>query len=139
MFAIVYVSVEAIRFTDMDLLNLLAGSRDKNLVSEITGLLLYKDGNFMQLLEGPEPAVRATMEKIKVDPRHRAIQVLMEEEIPTREFSHWSMGFKKLNAATATEIAGYSDFLNDPLISEKFLLHPSQAFRFLLIFKKSVL
>ncbi len=139
MYAIVYVSTETSRFSDQDLVDLLTESRDKNLVSEITGLLLYKDGNFMQLLEGPEQAVRTTMEKIKVDPRHRSVRVLMEEETPKREFGNWSMGFKKLNAGSTVDIVGYSDFLDVPLTSDKFLLDPSKALRFLLIFKASVL
>jgi len=139
MYAIVYVSTETSRFSDRDLVALLTESRDKNLVSEITGLLLYKDGNFMQLLEGPEQAVRTTMEKIKIDSRHRSVRVLMEEETPKREFGDWSMGFKKLNAESAGDLPGYSDFLDVPLTSDKFSLDPSKAFRFLLIFKESVL
>ena len=79
------------------------------------------------------------MEKIKIDPRHRDVRILLEEETPKREFSDWSMGFKKLNADSVGEIVGSSDFLDVPLTSKKFLLDPSKALRLLLIFKKSVL
>jgi hypothetical protein len=139
MFALVYVSSETGRLTDADLELLLAESRRKNVLAEITGLLLFKDGNFMQLLEGAETAVRAIMETIKIDSRHQGVQVLMEEEVPEREFSDWSMGFKKLGNKTAEEVEGYSDFLEVPLTSERFMRDPSKALRFLLIFKKSVL
>jgi hypothetical protein len=139
MYVVVYVSSEAIRFTDSDLLDLLTASRNKNYLAGITGLLLFKDGNFMQLLEGPEPAVRAVLGKIKSDSRHRGIRVLMEEEIPERKFSDWSMGFRKLDFQTAGEVDGYSNFLDLPLTSEAFSLDPSKALQFLHIFKKSVL
>jgi hypothetical protein len=139
MYAVVYVSTEAIRFSDQDLISLLEESRSKNLTAEITGLLLFKDGNFMQLLEGRKEAVLSVLAKIKSDSRHRGVRVLMEEEIPHREFSDWSMGFKKLSADTAKEIPGYSDFLNMPLTSDQFSSDPSKSLRFLLIFKKSVL
>jgi hypothetical protein len=139
MYAVVYVSSEAMRFSEQDLSTLLEESRARNLVSEITGLLLYKDGNFMQLLEGAQEVVVSVLAKIKCDVRHRGVRVLMEEDISHREFSDWSMGFKKLGAETATEIPGYSDFLNVPLTSDQFTNDPSKSLRFLLIFKKSTL
>jgi hypothetical protein len=135
----VYVSSEAIRFSGQDLIALLEESRRKNLAAEITGLLLFKDGNFMQLLEGTKEAVVSVMARIKSDSRHRGVRVLMEEEIPGREFGDWSMGFIRLSAETAAEIPGYSDFLDIPLTSDQFANDPSKSLRFLLIFKKSVL
>jgi hypothetical protein len=139
MYVLVYVSSESFRISDQDLEELLRQSRHDNLVADITGLLLFKDGNFMQLLEGTEMAVRSTFEKIKIDGRHRSVRILMEEETAHREFGDWSMGFKKLVDQTPPELDGYSDFLDVPLTSDQFIADPSKSLRFLQIFKKSVL
>lgn len=138
MHAVVYVSTEAMHFRDQDLLRLLEQSRSKNLGLDITGLLLYKDGNFMQLLEGPPDAVRSVMVQIKTDPRHKRVQVMMDEEVPRREFSNWSMGFRKLSETTVADVPAYSDFLNVPLTIEQFGHNPSRSLRFLRVFKETV-
>ena len=106
MYALVYVSSESFRISDQDLEELLRQSRRNSQAADITGLLLFKDGNFMQLLEGTETAVRTAFEKIKVDHRHRSVRVLMEEETDRREFADWSMGFQKLTNHTLLEVDG---------------------------------
>ncbi len=58
MFFLVYVSSAVRPFSRVDLDDLLATSRANNARVGITGMLLYKDGNFMQVLEGDEEAVR---------------------------------------------------------------------------------
>jgi hypothetical protein len=52
MFSIVYVSSALKPFSKTDLLTLLEKSRENNTSLGISGMLLYKDGNFMQVLEG---------------------------------------------------------------------------------------
>ena len=138
MHVVVYVSTQTSRFTDQDLETLLRQSRRNNLVSEITGLLLYKDGNFMQILEGPKPNVHATLAKIKNDPRHCGLMLLLDEETPHREFKDWTMAFRKLVPETSREIPGYTDFLHLPLTSDQFSLNASTLLRFISIFQKSV-
>jgi hypothetical protein len=58
MFRIVYVSAASEPFSDQQLKELLQKSRQNNVAAGITGMLLYKDGTFMQTLEGPELAVK---------------------------------------------------------------------------------
>jgi hypothetical protein len=137
-YAVAYVSSEAMRFSDQDLQDLLNESRGKNKTAGITGLLLFKDGNFMQLLEGPKEVVLALMTRIKSDRRHRSVRLLMEEEIQDREFSDWAMAFRKLNSETVTDCPGYSDFLEVPLTNDHVCGDPSKSRRCLQIFKKSV-
>jgi hypothetical protein len=136
MFMLVYVSSAVELFSEQELTALLDESRKNNSKLDITGMLLYKDGNFMQFLEGPKEAVLALVEKIKLDPRHRGMIVLLHEEHANREFEQWAMGFKKLGAEAFLEVPGYSDFLDLPLTSEQFLLNPSKSLKLLLNFKK---
>ena len=138
MFALVYVSTATIRWSDTDLDQLLQRSRRDNLIADITGLLLFKDGNFMQILEGPRDAVLKLLAKIRSDTRHQGLMVLFEEETPHREFKDWSMGFKKVGPETGLTVPGFSDFLDLPLTSEQFSLNPTRLLRFLIAFKKSV-
>ena len=138
MFFTVYVSSATHLFTEEELNALLETSRRNNAKVGVTGMLLYKDGNFMQFLEGPKEKVRALLEKIKTDLRHKGMIVLLQEERPDREFVDWSMGFKKLGRDQLPEIPGYSDFLDLPLTSEQFLLNPSRSLRLLLSFRESM-
>ena len=60
-------------------------------------MLLYLNGNFVQVLEGDEVAIDETYARICVDPLHRDIHLLHREHIAEREFPTWSMGFRKLS------------------------------------------
>jgi hypothetical protein len=138
MFFAVYVSSAVKLFTDEELVELLRISRENNARQDITGMLLYKDGNFMQFLEGPRENVCALLAKIKHDPRHRGMIVLLQSEHQERDFSEWSMGFKSLGSDQMPDVPGYSDFLDLPLTAEEFFLHPSRSLQLLLTFKKNV-
>jgi hypothetical protein len=136
MYLLVYVSSASELFSDEALIELLKKARENNHKLDITGMLLYKDGNFMQLLEGPKDAVLGLVSKIKLDPRHHGFLALLQQEQAQREFSDWEMGFKKLDAKSALEVPGYSDFLDVPLSSQEFILNPTKSLKLLLNFKK---
>ena len=102
----------------------------------ITGMLLYNDGNFMQVLEGEEEGVRDLFGKITRDPRHRGIITLLQEHQRERQFPEWSMGFRDLNSPEVLSTPGYSEFLNTPLTGEEFSSAPPRAQKLLLMFKK---
>lgn len=65
----------------------------------------------MQVLEGPEPAVRELFQKIARDPRQKDVFVLLQMTVPEREFSNWSMAFHDLNSEDSSTLPGYSDYL----------------------------
>jgi hypothetical protein len=133
---VVYVSSAVRPFTREELQRLLKKSRANNARNGITGMLLYKDGNFMQVLEGDEAAVRATFDRISKDPRHRNVIVLLRSEEAERDFPDFSMGFYDLNSAKAHDMPGYTEFLNTPLTEEEFSDNPSRTRKLLLSFKK---
>jgi hypothetical protein len=138
MYMAVYVSSAVELFSEQQLEALLETSRENNRKLDITGMLLYKGGNFMQLLEGPKDAVTGLLAKIHSDSRHRGMIMLLQEDHAEHEFKDWAMGFKRLDSAAALESPGYSDFLDLPLTSEQFLLNPSKSLKLLLSFKKVV-
>ena len=136
MFYLVYVSVAAEKASKDDLLEILARSRTNNAEAGITGLLLYKDGNYMQVLEGEEKAVRDLYARIRRDPRHLGIVTLVEGRRDNRCFGDWSMGFQDLSSLEARDVPGYSEFLNTPLTAEEFSSDPGQCERLLWAFKR---
>ena len=90
---LVYVSSAVGALTEADLEAILAVSRDRNRQDDITGVLLYHDGNFMQCLEGESEKVHATYERICRDRRHTGTVVLIDAPITERSFSGWAMGY----------------------------------------------
>jgi hypothetical protein len=136
MFSLVYVSRSNQNFKEDQLLELLRTFRENNLRLQITGLLLYKDGNFMQLLEGAKDVVNGLYEKISRDIRHVNVNTLIDETVETRLFPEWSMGFQSLNKMNPVEVPGYSDFLHDDLTGDQFVRDPSRALSLLTLFKK---
>ena len=136
MIQLVYVSASTKPFSNEQLLQLLASSRRNNHRLGVTGMLLYKDGDFMQALEGDQDAVHELSEKIRRDPRHTGIRVLLESAASEREFPDWSMGFQNLNEVDPRDIPGYTTFLDSPLRSHVFGADPALCRRLLLLFKK---
>jgi hypothetical protein len=133
--SIIYHSSAVKRFSEEELMELLQQSRVNNLRLGVTGLLLYKDLDFMQVIEGEENKVRNLSYKIEKDPRHRAYTELRWEIIRERRFPEWSMGFKSLKEIDAGQIPGYSAFLDEPLSSHRFQTDPSRAEKLLLLFR----
>jgi len=121
-------------FSTEELSTLLERSRKRNGQAGITGMLLYKDGCFMQAFEGPKGEVQRLHAQIEGDPRHRNLIVLLDGPIPRREFSHWTMGFKELDGDNLEQRSGFSDLLNTLSRNTGFSTDPSLAKRLLLSF-----
>jgi hypothetical protein len=136
MITLLYLSSAGKKFSDSELIDLLSKARKNNSRLNVTGMLLYHDGNFLQVLEGEEDDVRPLFETISQDPRHQSVIKLIERPITERMFGEWSMAFRTLDDLPTGELAGYSDFLNKPFADE-LTAHPSAAYQFLLAFRES--
>lgn len=54
--------------------------------------MLWFDGsNFAQVLEGDHDSVGETIGRIRVDPRHTDLQVVVDREVRARAFGDWGM------------------------------------------------
>jgi hypothetical protein len=138
MVSLVYVSSAVCLFSEDDLVALLKQSREKNTRLGLSGMLLYKDGNFLQVLEGPEDAVHSLFKAIVADERHRGVLRLLEERIEGRRFADWAMAFRNLNNPDFHDLPGYSSFMNERLDPEKFRANPSGAQRLLETFRQTM-
>ncbi len=79
---------------------ILATSRQNNRRDGITGALLFSEGWFAQVLEGPADTLESTFERIQCDERHQKVTVLQSGVIDAREFPEWSMAFTSTLAAS---------------------------------------
>lgn len=111
--SVVYSSRATIRFSDADLAMLLAASRMRNESRGLTGLLLHRDGRFMQVLEGFAPTVRRVLADIAADTRHTDLAVLDEEHLDERRFASWAMGYRSMTAAEVDEWFGSAEATRD--------------------------
>ena len=138
MLSLIYVSTSINLLSDEELLDLLKVSRDHNKALDITGLLLYKGGNFMQVLEGPDEVVNSLYEKIKLDPRHKDVTVISSEQIPARQFPAWEMAFQNLDNPAVKDEPGYSQFLQDEFTADVYRENPLRAYIMLLTFRDNM-
>lgn len=111
--SLVYSSRAVVGFGLDALDELLVHARTANEAVGITGLLLYRDHRFLQLLEGPEAAVREKMSLITEDPRHDHVTVLLEEDVPRRQFPGWTMGYAAEDSLRHAEVPGYRTTFDD--------------------------
>jgi len=71
--------------------------QQKNRKNNISGLMLYYEGNIIQYIEGNKKELYNLYNKIKIDSRHHNIIKVMDEKIIKRNFVSWDMGFKELS------------------------------------------
>ena len=138
LFHMAYISTASQFYNSVALRDMLKESNEHNAKSGITGMLLYKDGQFMQVLEGTEEAVKATFGRIRSDPRHHGIIILVQGPAEKRQFPGWSMAFRDLDLPDHQEVPGYSEFLNTPLTGKEFADNPERCEKLLLVFKKAI-
>lgn len=119
---------------DNELLFLLQQSREKNLVLGITGMLLYKGGNFMQMLEGEKQTVLKLYETIRKDDRHKDVVTIMTDNIQTRNFADWSMGFANMDQIG--NFPKYDVYIEKNLALRDFQEDSRAAYRLLTLFNR---
>jgi len=102
---VVYISSATQHFSAEALDDLLARARANNERSGITGILLYHDLSFLQIIEGTRDDVDRLMARIKRDPSHSSIRIVQDESISERDFKSWAMACRLANAEEARVMA----------------------------------
>lgn len=96
-----------------ELTELVSVARKKNSKTGITGMLLYSDKSFFQVLEGEEEQINQLFDLISSDSRHNKVTTIIREKIPAREFGDWTMGFYQTNPEALQDIDGLNDFFGE--------------------------
>lgn len=116
---LIYVSSATHLMTDQELIEILETARPKNEALDISGMLVYSDGTFIQVLEGDPQTVDTLFRRIETDPRHRSCFLLLRQKVETRAFEGWSMGFRTLSSEEVSNVIGYIDFFGDRPVPER--------------------
>jgi len=135
-FHVIYLSTATIPLSSSQLRDLLTDARQRNLDLELTGLLLYAHGRFMQVLEGPESAVRTVFDSIQRDERHKNVETIRLEEKESRHFPDWRMGFRNFTVSIET-LPVISRFL-EPDFDLSAFQGDSKDYRMLLAFRQTI-
>ena len=107
----IYCSVATkANFTASDLSQLLDECRERNANVEVTGMLLFREQTFFQILEGDRAVVDALFEKLALDKRHTRVTKIIVEPIEQRSFAEWTMGYSKITTKELAEIPSLNDF-----------------------------
>ena len=107
LYSLIYRSQASRAVHEVTLPPLLRKARLHNERTRLGGLLLYANGEFMQVLEGPEPALSQLYARIQADPRHYAVRTLAYGPIAERTFPDWRMAYAPTDAKALEKITGF--------------------------------
>ena len=94
-YQLIYVSSTTEPISPTEIAKILEISRQNNARDEVTGLLIYHNQLFFQVLEGPQPQVQMCFDRINKDRRHGNPAIVWEDQAVQRAFPEWSMGYAK--------------------------------------------
>ena len=112
---LIYVSLAQKKMLKSDLYIILRKARKNNEHSDVTGLLIYSDEYFIQVLEGKKEVVKNLFKKISEDTRHSDIQILEERETSERAFLNWKMAY---STPSLRDLANWSGLKNATNINQ---------------------
>lgn len=144
MYRTIYLSAGTRIFSNEELDALLAVSRRNNTRDGITGLLMYHDGSFLQVLEGVKDQVETCYNRINTDARHKLLVLMFRGDVEHRLFPDWSMGFARpsdLDPETGSGVKALDQVIDElprlreidrkaaTLIRSFFVCHPDYSAR----------
>lgn len=106
-FYLLYWGVESRKMDDAEMELLLEQARGRNQSLGITGSLFYCEGTYIQLLEGPEDAVRQVYASIAKDVRLAACKLVMHGNVRQRYFADWGMHYQQVDQESIARLEGY--------------------------------
>lgn len=119
---LVYVSNRKPNCTEEEIEKILASCKKNNPPLIITGILLYSDKKFIQLVEGESKVIMELYDKIKKDDRHANPMMISLNPIKEKSFPSWHMGSKKLPESKVdfkTEITAEDKGVFESILSGK--------------------
>ena len=88
-----YLSEAVSDMSFLGLMRLLESARAFNQQNGITGILLYDNQQFGQIIEGERSNVMKAWKRIQDDKRHHRVELLEIREIEERSFPEWLLRF----------------------------------------------
>ena len=88
-----YLSEAVSDMSFLSLMRLLESARAFNQNNDITGILLYDNQQFGQILEGEYANVMKAWKRVQEDRLHHRVELLEIREISERSFPEWQLRF----------------------------------------------
>jgi hypothetical protein len=107
---ICYISSSNVNESINNIKNIYKKAKENNLKNNISGILIFHKGNFLQVLEGKTENVNTTFNKIKNDTRHNNIIKVININIDERIFEDYNFGFTIVK--TSSEFKELNEYLN---------------------------
>lgn len=107
MYYLIYSSIACPDVDERELKRIITTAQRNNSTLGLTGMLIYHDGMFIQMLEGDEKTVEETFTKISNDPRHYAVSRVFSGNEEKRCFPDFSMALEAVDQNTFQKIEGY--------------------------------
>ena len=134
----IYCSQATVDLSPEELIALLELARVKNQGSGLTGMLLYSNQSFLQMLEGDPAALAATYERIVGDDRHVNLRLLMNSDVSDRLFPDWTMGFEHVDdEELAEDLEGFTPEIEYPLVNPDLITNGGVAQTLLTLYAKN--
>lgn len=115
-YAISYVSTAQIDLQDQGVNEIMNQTNLFNKLEDISGILLYNERNFFQLIEGEQNIIQELYAKISRDPRHSNIIKFLEKPVNKPPFDGYLTDFitdtKKCNEADLRMYLHYIEVLS---------------------------
>ena len=123
----VYSSVATELMPKSKLYKILVEARINNKLANVTGLLVFVDGKFLQVIEGDEGVVSKLLDKISKDRRHKNLNVVYKANIEQRTFASWQMAYV---SPSPKELAAWAGLKNTTTLETTFATIQSEPNRF---------
>lgn len=115
-YAISYISTANLELRDHTISDIMDRTNEFNKSHDITGILLYNERSFFQLIEGEKKIIKDLYEKITEDPRHHDIIKFLEKPVSRLPFDGYMTDFitdtKRFNEAKLKNYLHYIEVLN---------------------------
>lgn len=135
---LIYTSIAIEEMDQKGLEDILFTANNTNKELDITGMLVYHNRTFIQLLEGDKTKVEELYKKIIKDKRHTSAEIFWQDSIKQRSFANWSMAFSTLHSLPEDLKENYSPFLELGFTSELVQESPNDGHELLLELQKTL-
>lgn len=95
-----YLSEAVSDMSFLGLMRLLESARAFNQKNGISGILLYDNQQFGQIIEGERASIMKVWKRIQEDKRHHRVELLEIREITERSFPDWLLRFYRGDTLT---------------------------------------
>ena len=129
---IIYTSQASEQFNKRSLLDLLHTSRGYNTIDNISGVLMHRDGYFLQIIEGEQDVIEDLFQRLNNDTRHKNIKMILDRSVERRLFSNWAMGCADFDEPELSMLPGIRTDLSNPEVIEDLIIHLPEIADFLL-------